>query len=181
MSAQCWRSNTTCNVPSNLSVVWNKKRHSVHIILHNLPACKCGAAVEYFAMDLIMDDSGACVGVTALCMEDGTIHRFQAHNTVLATGGYGRAWLSATSAHTCTGAGTTQAKPGCQSIMSEVCDAEQSIAIFIRHLWGVGGEGSGCLMLRSHLFSTFMCSLATAPGRVQMFTFTSEVFSASEI
>ncbi|MEW5316895.1 MAG: hypothetical protein WDW38_008236 [Sanguina aurantia] len=65
--------------------------------------------VEYFAMDLIMDDTGACVGVTALCMEDGTIHRFQAHNTVLATGGYGRAWLSATSAHTCTGDGGAMA------------------------------------------------------------------------
>jgi succinate dehydrogenase/fumarate reductase flavoprotein subunit len=47
---------------------------------------------------------GSCKGVVALCMEDGTLHRFQAHNTVLATGGYGRAYFSATSAHTCTGA-----------------------------------------------------------------------------
>ncbi|GIL76136.1 hypothetical protein Vretimale_5743 [Volvox reticuliferus] len=61
--------------------------------------------VEYFALDLIMDSDGACRGVMALCMEDGTIHRFQSHQTVLATGGYGRAYFSATSAHTCTGDG----------------------------------------------------------------------------
>jgi succinate dehydrogenase/fumarate reductase flavoprotein subunit len=61
-------------------------------------------AVEYFALDLIMDPKdGSCRGLIALCMEDGTLHRFNAHNTVLATGGYGRAYFSATSAHTCTG------------------------------------------------------------------------------
>lgn len=61
-------------------------------------------AVEYFALDLIMDpNDGSCRGLMALCAEDGTIHRFQAHNTILATGGYGRAYFSATSAHTCTG------------------------------------------------------------------------------
>lgn len=62
--------------------------------------------VEYFALDLIMDPKdGSCRGLMALCMEDGTLHRFNAHNTVLATGGYGRAYFSATSAHTCTGTG----------------------------------------------------------------------------
>ena len=61
--------------------------------------------VEYFAIDLIMDQDGACRGVVALCLEDGTIHRFRAKKTVLATGGYGRAYFSATSAHTCTGDG----------------------------------------------------------------------------
>ena len=61
--------------------------------------------IEYFAIDLIMDEDGACRGVVALCMEDGTLHRFQAHKTVLATGGYGRAYFSCTSAHTCTGDG----------------------------------------------------------------------------
>jgi succinate dehydrogenase / fumarate reductase flavoprotein subunit len=61
--------------------------------------------VEYFALDLIMDDEGACRGVMAWCLEDGTIHRFRAQKTVLATGGYGRAYLSCTSAHTCTGDG----------------------------------------------------------------------------
>ncbi|PNH02212.1 Succinate dehydrogenase [ubiquinone] flavoprotein subunit, mitochondrial [Tetrabaena socialis] len=65
--------------------------------------------VEYFALDLIMDKDGACVGVMALCMEDGTIHRFQSHQTVLATGGYGRTYFSATSAHTCTGDGNAMA------------------------------------------------------------------------
>jgi succinate dehydrogenase / fumarate reductase flavoprotein subunit len=61
--------------------------------------------VEYFALDLIMDDEGACRGVMAWNLEDGTIHRFRAQTVVLATGGYGRAYLSCTSAHTCTGDG----------------------------------------------------------------------------
>jgi len=80
-----------------------------HAMLHTL----YGAAmkhntnffVEYFALDLIMDEDGACRGVMALCQEDGTLHRFRAHHTILATGGYGRAYFSATSAHTCTGDG----------------------------------------------------------------------------
>ena len=46
--------------------------------------------IEYFALDLIMDGDDNCVGVMALCMEDGTIHRFKANNTVIATGGYGK-------------------------------------------------------------------------------------------
>merc|ERR1712023_335643 len=52
-----------------------------------------------------MDDDGVCRGLMAMCMEDGTIHRIRAHQTILATGGYGRAYFSATSAHTCTGDG----------------------------------------------------------------------------
>ena len=60
--------------------------------------------VEYFALDLIME-GGECRGVIALCMEDGSIHRFRSHAVVLATGGYGRAYFTATSAHTCTGDG----------------------------------------------------------------------------
>ncbi|KAG2342859.1 minor succinate dehydrogenase isozyme, Sdh1p [Suillus weaverae] len=60
--------------------------------------------IEYFVLDLIMQD-GECVGVIALNMEDGTLHRFRAHKTVLATGGYGRAYFSCTSAHTCSGDG----------------------------------------------------------------------------
>jgi succinate dehydrogenase / fumarate reductase, flavoprotein subunit len=60
---------------------------------------------EYFALDLLMDEDGACRGVIALCLEDGTLHRFQAQLTVLATGGYGRIYFSCTSAHTCTGDG----------------------------------------------------------------------------
>ncbi len=60
--------------------------------------------IEYFAIDLIMDN-GKCVGVIALCLDDGSIHRFRAHAVVLATGGYGRCYFTATSAHTCTGDG----------------------------------------------------------------------------
>jgi succinate dehydrogenase / fumarate reductase flavoprotein subunit len=60
--------------------------------------------VEYFAIDLIMED-GRCRGVIALCLEDGSVHRFRSHVTILATGGYGRAYFSCTSAHTCTGDG----------------------------------------------------------------------------
>ncbi|TAL34218.1 succinate dehydrogenase flavoprotein subunit [Phenylobacterium sp.] len=60
--------------------------------------------IEYFALDLIMDE-GVCRGVTAWKLDDGTLHRFQAQLVILATGGYGRAYFSATSAHTCTGDG----------------------------------------------------------------------------
>ena len=60
--------------------------------------------IEYFALDLIMED-GVCRGVIALCMEDGSIHRFRSQAVVLATGGYGRCYFTATSAHTCTGDG----------------------------------------------------------------------------
>ncbi len=64
--------------------------------------------VEYFALDLIMEN-GACRGVVAMCMEDGSIHRFRSHAVVLATGGGGRVYQSATSAHTCTGDGNGMA------------------------------------------------------------------------
>ena len=79
-----------------------------HAILHTLyqQSLKHNAQffIEYFALDLIMEN-GVCRGVIALSMVDGTIHRFKAHLVVLATGGYGRAYFSATSAHTCTGDG----------------------------------------------------------------------------
>ncbi|WP_169544157.1 succinate dehydrogenase flavoprotein subunit [Sneathiella aquimaris] len=61
--------------------------------------------IEYFALDLIMDKDGACKGVLCLCLEDGTLHLFRSHMVVLATGGFGRAYFSCTSAHTCTGDG----------------------------------------------------------------------------
>jgi succinate dehydrogenase / fumarate reductase flavoprotein subunit len=60
--------------------------------------------IEYFAIDLIMEN-GKCRGVIAMCMDDGSIHRFKSHAVVLATGGYGRSYYTATSAHTCTGDG----------------------------------------------------------------------------
>lgn len=65
--------------------------------------------IEYFAMDLLMTEDGRCVGAMALNMEDGTLHRIKAKNTVLATGGYGRTYFSCTSAHTCTGDGNAMA------------------------------------------------------------------------
>jgi succinate dehydrogenase / fumarate reductase flavoprotein subunit len=84
-----------------------------HAILHTLygNALKHQTEffIEYFAIDLIMDDEGRCRGVVCLKMDDGTIHRFAAHQTILATGGYGRAYFSATSAHTCTGDGNAMA------------------------------------------------------------------------
>lgn len=80
-----------------------------HAILHTLYTQalrhKAQFFVEYFAMDLLMDDDGSCSGVIAWNLDDGTIHRFNAHIVVLATGGYGRTYFSCTSAHTCTGDG----------------------------------------------------------------------------
>ncbi len=80
-----------------------------HAILHTLyqQSLKHEAEffIEYFALDLIMDADGVCRGVMAWNLDDGTIHRFRAQLVVLATGGYGRAYFSATSAHTCTGDG----------------------------------------------------------------------------
>ena len=80
-----------------------------HAILHTLyQQClkyKTNFFIEYFALDLIMDEKGICRGVVAWNLDDGTIHCFQAHLVVLATGGYGRAYFSCTGAHTCTGDG----------------------------------------------------------------------------
>ncbi len=80
-----------------------------HAILHTLygQALKNSTEffIEYFAIDLIMDSEGRCRGVVCIKMDDGTIHRFRSQLTILATGGYGRAYFSATSAHTCTGDG----------------------------------------------------------------------------
>jgi succinate dehydrogenase / fumarate reductase flavoprotein subunit len=79
-----------------------------HAMLHTLYGqalrYKTEFFVEYFAIDLIMED-GRCRGVVCLKLDDGTIHRFKAQLVILATGGYGRAYFSATSAHTCTGDG----------------------------------------------------------------------------
>jgi succinate dehydrogenase / fumarate reductase flavoprotein subunit len=80
-----------------------------HAILHTLyqQCLKHNAEffIEYFALDLLMDENGACRGIIAWCLDDGTLHRFQAHQVVIATGGYGRTFFSCTSAHTCTGDG----------------------------------------------------------------------------
>ena len=80
-----------------------------HAMLHTLyqQSLKHDARffIEYFAIDLVFDDEGTCRGVLALDHNEGTLHLFRAHGVVLATGGYGRTYFSATSAHTCTGDG----------------------------------------------------------------------------
>lgn len=91
--------------------------------------------IEYFAIDLIMED-GECVGVIALNMEDGTLHRFRSHKTVLATGGYGKAYFSATSAHTCTGDG--------MAMVSRAGLPLQDLEFVQFHPTGI--YGAGCLI-----------------------------------
>ena len=84
-----------------------------HAILHTLygQSLRHSAEffIEYFALDLIMDEEGRCRGLVALNLEDGTLHRFSAGIVILATGGYGRAYFSCTSAHSCTGDGSAMA------------------------------------------------------------------------
>ena len=86
--------------------------HTGHAILHTLyqQSLKHEAEffIEYIALDLIMED-GECRGVLAWRLEDGTLHLFRSHTTLLATGGYGRCYFSCTSAHTCTGDGNAMA------------------------------------------------------------------------
>ena len=80
-----------------------------HAMLHTMYGQSLSKSVEffieYFALDLIVDDEGVVRGVTAWKLDDGTLHRFMGQRVVMATGGYGRAYASATSAHTCTGDG----------------------------------------------------------------------------
>jgi len=93
--------------------------------------------IEYFALDLLMSDDGKeCVGIIALNMEDGTLHRIRAKNTVLATGGYGRTYFSCTSAHTCTGDGNAMA------LRKGFANQDNEFVQF--HPTGI--YGAGCLM-----------------------------------
>ncbi|MTJ81788.1 MAG: succinate dehydrogenase flavoprotein subunit [Telmatospirillum sp.] len=111
-----------------------------HALLHTLyQQCLKHEAtffVEYFAIDLIMDADGSCRGVVALNLDDGTLHRFRAHQTVLATGGYGRAYFSCTSAHTCTGDG--------HGLVSRAGLPLQDMEFVQFHPTGI--YGSGCLI-----------------------------------
>jgi succinate dehydrogenase / fumarate reductase flavoprotein subunit len=111
-----------------------------HAILHTLyqQSLRFNAEffIEYFSLDLIMDEKGVCRGVTAYSLEDGKLHRFKAHLVVLATGGYGRAYFSATSAHTCTGDGNGMAiRAGLQL---------QDVEFVQFHPTGI--YGAGCLI-----------------------------------
>lgn len=110
-----------------------------HSLLHTLYGQSlrydCNYFIEYFALDLLMED-GECRGVLAICLEDGSLHRFRAKNTVLATGGYGRAYFSCTSAHTCTGDGTAMVtRAGLQN---------EDLEFVQFHPTGI--YGAGCLM-----------------------------------
>ncbi len=111
-----------------------------HAILHTLYQQSLKHEVEFFveyiALDLIMDEEGACRGVMAWCLEDGSMHRFRAQTTVLATGGYGRAYFSCTSAHTCTGDG------GGMAIRAGIPMQDMEFVQF--HPTGI--YGSGCLI-----------------------------------
>jgi len=110
-----------------------------HAILHTLyqQSLKHDAEffVEFFALDLIMED-GVCRGVMAWDLDDGRLHRFRAHVVVLATGGYGRTYFSATSAHTCTGDGTAMA--------ARIGLPLQDMEFIQFHPTGI--YGSGCLI-----------------------------------
>src|SRR6201985_3699188 len=83
-----------------------------------------------------MDDQGTCGGVMALKLDDGTLHRFRAQTTILATGGYGRAYATCTSAHTCTGDGSASALRACLSL--------QGMEFIQFHPTGI--YGAGCLV-----------------------------------
>jgi len=77
----------------------------LHTLFGRALGYDCIFFVEYFLLDLIMDEQGACRGIICMSIADGSIHRIRANNTVIATGGYGRSYQSCTSAHTCTGDG----------------------------------------------------------------------------
>jgi succinate dehydrogenase / fumarate reductase, flavoprotein subunit len=111
-----------------------------HAILHTLYTQalkhKVEFFIEYIALDLIMSDDGQCLGVMAWNLDDGTVHRFRAQQTVLATGGYGRAYFSCTSAHTCTGDG------GAMALRAGLPLQDMEFVQF--HPTGI--YGSGCLI-----------------------------------
>ncbi|WP_170578044.1 succinate dehydrogenase flavoprotein subunit [Ruegeria arenilitoris] len=111
-----------------------------HAILHTLygQSLKNNAEfyIEYFAIDLIMSEDGQCQGVVCWKLDDGTMHVFNAKMVVLATGGYGRAYFSATSAHTCTGDGG--------GMVARAGLALQDMEFVQFHPTGI--YGSGCLI-----------------------------------
>ena len=117
-----------------------------HAILHTLYQQSLKHEVEFFveyiALDLIMDEEGACRGVTAWCLEDGSMHRFRAQSVVLATGGYGRAYFSCTSAHTCTGDGNGMVLRAGMAIRAGIPMQDMEFVQF--HPTGI--YGSGCLI-----------------------------------
>ena len=131
----------------------------LHTLFGRSLAYNCTFFIEYFALDLIMDN-GVCRGVTVMSIADGTIHRIRALNTIIATGGYGRAYQTCTSAHTCTGDG------GGMVTRAGLPLSDMEFVQF--HPTGI--YGAGCLMpegcrgergvLRNHLGERFMTRYA---------------------
>ncbi|KAI4456384.1 succinate dehydrogenase 2 flavoprotein subunit [Holotrichia oblita] len=111
-----------------------------HSMLHTLYGQSlrydCNFFIEYFALDLIMEGKNKCKGCVAMNMEDGTLHRFLAKHTIIATGGYGRAFFSCTSAHSCTGDGN--------AMISRAGLQLQDMEFVQFHPTGI--YGAGCLM-----------------------------------
>ncbi|CAB4252822.1 similar to Saccharomyces cerevisiae YJL045W Minor succinate dehydrogenase isozyme [Maudiozyma barnettii] len=111
-----------------------------HAMLHTLYGQAlqhdCNFFIEFFALDLLKSPEGEVVGVIAVNQEDGTIHRFRSHRTIMATGGYGRAYFSCTSAHTCTGDG--------MAMVSRAGFPLQDLEFIQFHPSGI--YGSGCLI-----------------------------------
>ena len=96
-----------------------------------------------------MDDNGECKGVIALCLEDGKIHRFRAHKTVLATGGYGRVYFSCTSAHTCTGDGNAMVLRAGLPSRYGICSIPSYGCLRSRRLIAEGARGEGGYLTNS--------------------------------
>jgi len=132
-----------------------------HAILHTLYGQSLrhntNFFIEYFALDLVMQD-GECVGVIALNMEDGTLHRFRAHKTVLATGGYGRTYFSCTSAHTCSGDGN--------AMVARAGLPLQDLEFVQFHPTGI--YGAGCLITEGEFLFRFNTNVFSLPIQVRV-------------
>jgi succinate dehydrogenase (ubiquinone) flavoprotein subunit len=118
------------------AAVADRTGHSMlHTLFGRALGYDCTFFVEYFALDLLMVD-GACRGIMAMSMADGTFHRMKANMTILATGGYGRSYFSCTSAHTCTGDGN--------ALVSRAGLPSQDMEFVQFHPTGI--YGAGCLI-----------------------------------
>jgi succinate dehydrogenase (ubiquinone) flavoprotein subunit len=118
------------------AAVADRTGHSMlHTLFGRALGYDCTFFVEYFALDLLMVN-GACRGITAMSMADGTFHRMKANMTILATGGYGRSYFSCTSAHTCTGDGN--------ALVSRAGLPGQDMEFVQFHPTGI--YGAGCLI-----------------------------------